>query len=225
MIDVLARGVLFDLDGVLVDSSAAIREAWWEWAGGKGLDPAATFAAGHGRQTIDHIRAVAPHLACPEEERRIDELEESHASAVKGQPGAGALLAALDGTPWGIVTSCSAAAARTRLDRAGIPVPGILVHAGDVRRGKPHPDGYLRGAELLGIDPVDLVVVEDAPSGIEAAAAAGMRVVAVCTTHEPDRLSDADWRVADLTGVRAATGTGDPARLTIGLEVLDAAQR
>ncbi|GIF12706.1 HAD-IA family hydrolase [Actinoplanes teichomyceticus] len=224
MTGVHARGLLFDLDGVLVDSSAAIRRAWWEWAGAKGLDPATTFAAGHGRQTMDHIRAVAPHLAVPAEERRIDELEARYADAVEPQPGAGPLVASLAEVPWGVVTSCSAQAARTRLERAGIGVPPVLVHAGDVGRGKPHPDGYLRGAELIGVDPAEVVVFEDAPSGIEAAVAAGMRVAGVCTTHDPHQLAGAAWLVEDLSTVRV-TRSVDSATLLVHLRECDAARR
>jgi sugar-phosphatase len=96
-----ASALLLDLDGVLVDSSAAIFAAWEEWARGHRLDPVATFALGHGRSTLDHIRAVAGHLASPAEAMRIDAAEEAHLSAVTAQPGAVEFCTQLNGLRWG----------------------------------------------------------------------------------------------------------------------------
>lgn len=216
MTDLVTRSVLFDLDGVLVDSSATIWQAWKEWAAHHGLDADATFAMGHGRQTLDHIRVAAPHLANAAEEKRIDDLEARYADAVRPLPGAAALVSQLDGTDWGVVTSCSAAAATVRLAQAGIPTPRVLVHAEQVARGKPAPDGYLLGAHLIGVDPADVVVFEDSPTGISAAKAAGMRVVAVSTTHPEQELSEAGWRIRTLADVRVAAAPAGRTVLSLG---------
>ncbi|ANW22372.1 HAD-IA family hydrolase [Streptomyces clavuligerus] len=201
MIRLTVGAVLFDLDGVLVDSTEGNRRAWHTWAASHGIDGTATFSVGHGLQTVDHIRLVAPGLATRTEVERLDALEEEHSAAVTAQRGTEDLASRLAGMDWGIVTSCSSRAAAQRLATAGLPYPPTLVCADDVSEGKPSPEGYLLGARRLGADPSAVVVFEDAPAGVTAAKKAGMRVVALTTTHASARLTAADWQVEDLSGV------------------------
>jgi mannitol-1-/sugar-/sorbitol-6-phosphatase len=200
--------VLLDLDGVLVDSSAAVYQAWAAWAGQHGLDPAATFAVGHGRSTLDHIRAVSDRLATEAEADRIDELEREHVASVVAQPGAGSFCRQLAGSRWGIVTSCSRSAAVARLDAAGLATPEILVCIEDVARGKPAPDPYREGAHRLGVPARETVVFEDAPAGVTAARAARSTVVALTTTHAYGELGGADFIIPDLSHASAIPDAG-----------------
>lgn len=220
-VTIAAAAVLFDMDGVLVDSLACISQAWLAWAQSHGLDGEGTLALGHGRTTLDHIRLVAPHLANAREVARVDSMEARFASDVRVQPGARALTTALNALSarWGVVTSAGSAAAAARLSAAGIEPPAVMVTTEDVERPKPAPDGYLLGCARLGAAPARAVVFEDAPAGIEAAHAAHIRVVALATTHEAAELSGADWIVADLAHVVAAA-SDDSGGLAIRLRLL-----
>ncbi|MEH1123216.1 HAD-IA family hydrolase [Micromonospora sp. CPCC 206061] len=176
-----ALGVLFDLDGVLVDSTECVRRAWYEWAARHGVDGRATYPLGLGRTTLDHLRLAAPELATTAHAGAVAALEDAYVEAVTAQPGAVTALAALAaaGLPWGVVTSCPRPAALDRLDAAGLKAPAVLVSADDVARPKPAPDGYRAGCARLGVPPSRVVVFEDAPAGIEAARTAGAAAVAV----------------------------------------------
>jgi mannitol-1-/sugar-/sorbitol-6-phosphatase len=191
------RFVLFDLDGVLVDSGDAVERVWREWAVEMGIDPDEVARASHGVPSPGVLDRVAPHLHTPEE---IDRIERLHAATGgRALPGAAELLK-LDRI--GVVTSCSPALAAVRLQSAELPTPDVLITSDLTERGKPHPDPYLAGAAALGADPADCLVIEDAPAGIEAARAAGMTVWAVTTTHSPDELTGADRILSDLDEVR-----------------------
>ena len=184
------RYVLSDLDGVLVDSGAAVERVWREWAVGNGIDADLVARESHGVPAYGVLARVAPHLNTPEE---IDRIERLHAATGgSALPCAAELLSRADA----VVTSCSPGLARARLRAAGLPAPDVLITADLTRRGKPHPDPYLAGAAALGADPADCLVIEDAPAGIEAGRAAGMTVWAVATTHPPEQLAAAD-RVLD----------------------------
>ncbi|MFD9428880.1 MULTISPECIES: HAD-IA family hydrolase [unclassified Streptomyces] len=216
-----AVAVLFDMDGVLVDSSGCISRAWFEWAGRHGLDAQGTLALGHGLTTLDHIRAAAPALATEKEAALIDELEDRHVAAVIAQPGAAAATSSLTraDVPWGVVTSCSREAATARLATAGLPLPSVLITADDVTRGKPAPDGYLTGISRVRAEPHRTVVFEDAPSGITAAQAAGAHVIALSTTHAASQLLAVDSIVPDLSFVRFQR---EPHTTEVAIEILAA---
>jgi HAD superfamily hydrolase (TIGR01509 family) len=169
--------VLSDLDGVLVDSAAAIDAAWRRFAERHGLDAEHVLGASHGRRTVDTIRLVAPHLDSGSEAARIEREEIDDARHVRALPGARELVDAVPGGSFAIVTSGTRELAVARLRAAGLRVPGVLVTAEDVEAGKPDPAGYLRAAALLGVDPARCVVLEDAPAGVAAGRAAGMTVV------------------------------------------------
>ncbi len=194
--------ILFDLDGVLVDSTAAVGRAWHRWAMKHGLEPAAVVHAAHGRRTIETMRALAPHLDSDDEARTMENEESRDLEGVTAIPGADQLLRSLPAGQWAIVTSGTRTMATARLRDTGHLVPPVLVTADDVADGKPHPEPYLKGAKGLGIAPELCVVFEDAPAGIRAAHAAGMRVIALTTTFPLRELHEADAVVANFNDVR-----------------------
>ena len=192
MTSVLAEVVLFDLDGVLVDSTPTFRRHWYRWAAEHGLDGPATFDVGQGIQTADHIRIVAPHLDAAREAERFERLEVEDAEGVEAIPGARELVASVPEERWAVVTSSIRPLALARLRSAGLPIPRVLVSAEEIARGKPAPDGYLEAARALGCPIEKAVVVEDTPPGVDAGKAAGARVVAVATTYRREQLARAD---------------------------------
>ncbi len=202
------EAVLFDLDGVLVDSTRAVVRIWSEWAKRQGIQAERILEVAHGRRTIETVHLVAPHLDAEEETRELERVEIGDLDGVLEVEGALELISSIPNDGWTVVTSGPRALATRRLEHAMLPRPVRFVAAEDVKEGKPHPEAYLKGAEILGVSPEDCVVIEDAPSGIRAGKSAGMTVVAVATTHEEDDLSEADAIVASLTDIRVVTGTG-----------------
>lgn len=186
--DFAADAVLLDLDGTLVDSTPAIVRSWLRWAEEFGVDPA-RLADSHGRPTAEIVASVLPPSRVGEALARIDYLEVTDVTGVRALPGAVELMSALPEGSWAIVTSCGYDLAMARMDAAGLPPAPVLVTADDVTYGKPAPEPYLTGAALVGAPPANCLVVEDAPSGVAAARAAGMRVVGVATTHPADALA------------------------------------
>lgn len=181
--------ILFDLDGVLVDSAAWIELQWRQWAERRGLDPAPFLRVCHGRRAVETIRLAAPELDADAEVARFEPADESRAGPLRAVAGAERVLGALPPGSWAVATSGPRASAVARLRRAGLPLPGVLVSAEDVRRGKPDPDVYLRAAERLGVVPTRCLVIEDAPAGLEAARAAGMTSLGLTTTHAASELA------------------------------------
>lgn len=170
------RGLLFDNDGVLVDSRPAVDAAWNQWA--EEFDvPFRMNETLHGRRAEDIVRQLLDDDRFAAANQRINELEQQTADQTRALPGAVALTAALPRDTWTVVTSANPDLARARLGAAGIPIPQQLVTAADVARGKPNPDPYLLGAEKLGIPIEQCVVFEDAPAGYEAGRAAGAGLV------------------------------------------------
>jgi sugar-phosphatase len=184
--------ILFDLDGVLVDSTRSVDREWREWAQRKGVDGDAIMAIAHGVRSVEVIRRVAPHLDAEAEARLIEKHEAHDHDGVCVMPGAADLLKSIPEGRWGVVTSGSRLLARARLRFCGLPVPKILVTADDVKNGKPHPEPYLKGAERMGLDPTNCLVFEDAPAGIESARAGGMRVIGIASTYAAAKLNEAD---------------------------------
>jgi mannitol-1-/sugar-/sorbitol-6-phosphatase len=184
--------LLFDLDGVLIDSIVSVEHTWRVWAARHGFDPAAILRSAHGRRALDTVRIVAPHLDAATEIIALSAQEANTTEGLSEVPGAHALLAALPAGRWAVVTSGDRAVAEHRLRHIGLPVPTIMVCGDEVAHGKPDPEGYLAAAAKLRIAPAKCVVIEDAPSGVEAAHNAGMRVIAVTTTHRAEELSAAD---------------------------------
>lgn len=190
--------LLFDLDGTLVDSRAVVERQWRVLCARLGLDFSSVLAILHGVRSADVIRAVAPGVDAEAAAAELDAAEEVDTEGLEVVPGARRLLARLPPDGWGIVTSGHRTLAEGRLRAVGLPVPAVMVCGDEVANGKPDPEGFLRGAALLGVAPGDCVACEDAPPGIRAARAAGMRVIAIATTHAPSELADASAVIADL---------------------------
>ncbi|HET6836450.1 MAG TPA: HAD-IA family hydrolase [Gemmatimonadales bacterium] len=189
----MCRAILFDLDGVLVDSAAYIEDQWRRWAAAKGLAAEPFLRVCHGRRAVETIRLAAPHLDAEAEVAAFRPDASGNMPAIDPIEGAARLLEALPAGSWGVATSGSRADATDRMRRAGLPSPLVLVCAEDVARGKPDPDVYLTAAAALGVSPSDCIVIEDAPAGVRAARAAGMAVVALTTTHAREDLSADSW--------------------------------
>jgi mannitol-1-/sugar-/sorbitol-6-phosphatase len=201
--------ILFDLDGVLCDSTRAVDREWREWAQRKGVDGDAIMAIAHGVRTIEVIRHVAPHLDAEAEAAAIENHEAHDQRGVTVMPGAFDLVRSIPEGRWGVVTSGSRLLASNRLRYCGLPVPEVLVTSDDVTNGKPHPEPYLRGAELLGFAPAECLVIEDAPAGIAAARAAGMKVIGIASTYGTEALEKANAVIRKLGQIRVASnGTG-----------------
>ena len=184
MIDIVASGVLFDMDGTLVDSTAVVEATWTRFGQRHGIDPDEILAFSHGRQAISTVQRFLPDLDLDEQLRVAQSLVDEESASTEGIfeiPGAAAfverLLAA--GVPVALVTSAPRDLAVGRMAAAGLSMPAAFVPSEDVEHGKPHPDGYLRGAALLGVDATDCVAFEDTPAGLEAAIASGATTVVV----------------------------------------------
>lgn len=198
--------ILFDLDGVLLDSTACITRHWQQWAELHHLDLAEIMSVAHGRRTIETMRLVAPHLAVEEEARRFAEMEAADAEGVVAIAGATALLDSLPAGAWAIVTSGSREVAAARLKSQGLPVPTIMVTAEDVINGKPDPEPYVAAANRLSVPAAHCIVVEDSPAGIAAATAAGMRSLAVAFTHACHELEAASAIAGRLEDIQVTSG-------------------
>jgi mannitol-1-/sugar-/sorbitol-6-phosphatase len=201
--------ILFDLDGVLVDSTRSVDRQWRAWAQQKGVDGDKVMAIAHGVRTIEVIRAVAPHLDADAEVWELENREADDQEGVDIMPGAIELVRSIPEGRWGVVTSGTRLLASARLRFGGLPVPKILVTAEDVTNGKPHPEPYLKGAERMGVNPSDCLVIEDAPAGIQSAHAGGMKVVGITSTYAAAKLKEADFVVQRLLQIQVAVnGTG-----------------
>ncbi|WP_138758937.1 HAD-IA family hydrolase [Modestobacter altitudinis] len=198
-----ARGLLFDNDGVLVDSEASVVSSWSRWAVDHDLDPAEVMAAVPGRRAADTVALFVPASDVPASTEKITRYELEDVAGTTAVPGVLDLVPQLTGVPWAVVTSGVRELATARLRAAGVPLPEMLVTAEDVSAGKPDPEGYIAGARRLGLLPADMLVLEDSASGIAAGQTAGCRVVGV----RPDALrTTADVVVRDLTGARWTGG-------------------
>jgi sugar-phosphatase len=198
--ELAGRVVLFDCDGVLVDSDSSVQTAWSRWAEEHGLLPADVLAMVHGRRSVDTVAALLPGPRREAALALIDRYELEAALDVRAVAGAGQLLSSCPPGAWAVVTSGRQELALARLAAAGLPTPAVLVTGDDVRRGKPDPEGYLAAAALLGVAPAEAIVVEDSPDGIRAARAAAVSAVLGVGRRAADAAPDA--RVPDLTAVR-----------------------
>jgi sugar-phosphatase len=197
------RAVLFDLDGVLVESREATERVWLEWAAQNGIEVEELRSAMHGVRSIEVVRALRPELDAVAEGTRIEEAQVGDVQGVRAIPGAADALLALRQDRVAVVTSATRPLAAARLRAAGIEPPPVMVNAEDVSRGKPDPEGYLTAARRLGVDPSEALVVEDAPPGVEAGRAAGAATVAVTSTHSATQLAAADVVIPTLEALPA----------------------
>lgn len=203
----MIKGFLFDLDGTLVDSLPVVERAWCGWADRFGIAHDEVLNFIHGKQAITslrHFMAGRSEEEIQAEFLRLEQIEATDTDGVTALPGAVALLNHLNeqGIPWAIVTSGSIPVAAARRATADLPEPKVFVTAERVARGKPEPDAYLLGAQLLGLKPDECVVVEDAPAGILSGLAAGSEVIAVNAPDATPRLNEVNLRLDTLTDLR-----------------------
>jgi sugar-phosphatase len=186
------RAILFDLDGVLVDSTKCIERCWSAWAIDRGLDPVAVVRTAHGRRVAETVRLLAPHLNEAEEGLALENVESYETEGLAEVPGVARVVRLLPPTSWAIVTSAVRSVAEHRLRYVGLKVPATFITADQVTSGKPDPEGYLEAAARLGLEPRDCIVIEDSLAGIQAARAAGMRAIGICGEAELSTLKMAD---------------------------------
>ena len=206
--------VLFDLDGVLVDSGPVVVRTWNRWAARHKLEIPDLVRRAHGRRSIETVREVAPQLDAEVEVRWLEGTETSDGDGLAILPGAAELFQAIPRECRAVVTSGGRALAKFRLGAIGLTPPTVLISAEDVHRGKPAPDGYLLAAERLGAAPGECVVIEDTPAGIAAGRAAGATVLAVATTFPPADLRRAHVVLPSLAAVKTMAHSTE-LRLTI----------
>jgi mannitol-1-/sugar-/sorbitol-6-phosphatase len=208
---IACAALLFDLDGVLIDSTPAVARVWGRWAVAHGFNPEEVVANAHGRPSIETIRDYLPHSDYEAENRIVESGELADLDGVVPLPGAVKLLASLPENRWTIVTSCTRALAEVRIHAAGLPLPATMVTSTDIAHGKPDPEPYLKGAAKLGFSAADCIVLEDAPAGIRSGKAAGAKVIALQTTAaEPLlRAAGADWIVPHCSHVQLASSKGN----------------
>jgi sugar-phosphatase len=200
------RAILLDMDGTLVQSTAAVEVIWSLWCQRHGLPPEAALSICHGVRSQDVIGRIAPHLELAEELAFLNELELKHVAQPSIIGGADRFLGTLTGQPWAVVTSASRAIALDRLALCGLPLPDVLVGSDDVSAGKPDPQPYRLGAQRLGMAAQDCLAFEDAPAGVQSALDAGCQVIQIGTGSAFDprvRAVVPDWSPLSL---KAANG-------------------
>ncbi|MFF4252216.1 HAD-IA family hydrolase [Streptomyces sp. NPDC001663] len=210
-----ARALLLDMDGTLVNSDAVVERIWRRWAERHGLDAGEVMKVVHGRQGYASMAVLLPDR--PMEQNLADNArmlaeETADVDGVVAIPGAPEFLASLRGLPHALVTSADVALSAARMAAAGLELPEVRITAESVGASKPDPEGFLKGAAELGVDPKDCIVFEDSAAGIQAGRAAGMRVVGVgarADFHDPDVV------VRDLTRVRVEAAPDGQIRLSV----------
>jgi len=211
-----AKGLLFDNDGVIVSSIASVNRCWRRWAEHYGVPNANGVQIAHGTRAVEIMESLAPGVDKEEGLRLIEDMEIADTDDLEVLPGVRALLESLPKERWAIVSSATWRLLIGRLKAANLPLPERIVSGDRVVNGKPHPEPYLRGAAMVGADPAECVVVEDAPTGVGAGKAAGCRVMGVLGTHSVEELREAgcDWVVKSLLDV-SVVPTSDGLRVTM----------
>lgn len=207
-IEIHCKGVLFDMDGILVSSLGSVERSWAKWGQMRGIDTELAIQTAHGCRAVETLARLRPDLDSETELKIIEDIEIADNEGLTVLPGVLKLLDALtalggDRPCWTVVTSATERLTRVRLAVGGVPLPERIVTADLVTRGKPHPEPFLAGAALLGLKPEECVVFEDSTSGAQAGRAAGCTVVATTFSHSAERLNAAHYLVGDLTGVTA----------------------
>ncbi len=195
------RAILFDLDGVLINSSKVIERHWKIWADSHHISFKQLMGIAHGRTSAEIIRLFAPHLDAKQEGFEREAAEGVDVDGLEVFASARELLLRLPPGSWAVVTSGNILTATTRLRFGNFPSPQVLITSEDVQKSKPDPEPYLFAAQRLQIPPEQCVVIEDSPAGISAAHSAGMRVIAVSTTHPPQEIIEADFITNEIAGI------------------------
>ncbi len=206
---VRTKGLLFDMDGVLISSLGSVERSWQTWAERHGLDVRETIKTAHGMRAIETVRRLKPEANHLAELKVIEDLEVGDNEGLEVLEGVLPILQSVPQKFWTIVTSATERLARSRLAFAGIPVPEHIVTADMVTEGKPHPEPYIKGARILRLAPQDCIVIEDSTSGAKAGHAAGCKVLATTFSHTIQQLATADWIVESLARVSITVLPGD----------------
>jgi len=206
MIELQCAALLFDMDGVLINSTPAVARVWSRWAMEHGFNPEEVVARAHGRPSLTTVREYLPDADHEKENREVERREIEDLEGVVPLPGALELLASLPEERWTIVTSSTRALAEVRINAAGLPLPKRLITSSDITRGKPDPEPYLKAAAALEFPAPECVVLEDVPAGIRSGKSAGAKVIAFkTTTREPAlREAGADWVLNNCADIRVA---------------------
>ncbi len=204
------KGLLFDLDGTLVDSIPAVTRAWSKWAIEKGLEPEYVLSRIHGRPAVDSITELLGNASAEQIEQEFKWLEDYESTDTQGTvalDGAVNLLHGLNelDVPWAIVTSGTLPVATARIRAAGLPLPKVLITPEKLQNGKPHPEPFLTGASELGLDAADCVCFEDAKAGVISAKQASSTVVAVLSHATKEDLPEADYYISSPADVTIAS--------------------
>jgi mannitol-1-/sugar-/sorbitol-6-phosphatase len=204
MTEIQCAALLFDMDGVLINSTPAVARVWRRWAIERGFNPEEVVARAHGRPSLTTVREYLPNADHEAENKEVERREIEDLEGVIPLPGALELLASLPPDRWTIVTSCTRPLAEVRIKAAGLPLPKKLITSNDITHGKPDPEPYLKGAAILGFPSAECIVLEDVPAGVRSGKSAGSRVVAFTTTvGKPELLAaGADWVLGGCADIR-----------------------
>ena len=196
MNEISCAALLFDLDGVLINSTPAVARVWRRWAVEHGFNPEEVVARAHGRPSLTTVREYLPNADHEVENREVERREIEDLEGV---------VPLLPEDRWTIVTSSTRPLAEVRIKAAGLPLPRKMITSTDIQHGKPHPDPYLKGASLLGFPAEECVVLEDIPAGVRAGKSAGAKVIAFTTTVEASGLKEAgaDWILNSCADIRS----------------------
>ena len=225
MITTSCKGLLFDMDGVMVDSTSAVARVWARWALKFHIDPQSAVRLAHGRPSLASIQELAPQLspaAQLTENEWMEQAEIEDIDDVVALPGAKELLAALSPNQFAVVTSATRKLAEVRLRAAGLwDHIHHLITSTDIQRGKPDPEPYQKGAASLKLSPQDCIVIEDAPSGTKSGKSAGSRVVAVRTTTPGQELraAGADWLINDCSAIQIRSRNPQGDEISLALDI------
>ena len=216
--EISCAALLFDLDGVLINSTPAVARVWRRWALEHGFNPEEVVARAHGRPSLTTVREYLPSADHEAENRQVERREIEDLDGVVPLPGALDLLAGLPVDRWTIVTSSTRPLAEVRVKAAGLPLPRKMITSSDIQHGKPHPEPYLKGASVLGFSAAECIVLEDVPAGIRAGKSAGARVIAFTTTVQASGLEEAraDWILNSCADIQLLDNT---AALRLGLRL------
>jgi sugar-phosphatase len=204
----LCAAILFDLDGVLVDSTPSVTHQWLTWAQENNIAPETMRPIMHGRRTLEVVQLAAPYLDAEAEAKKIEQRGAEDFDRVSVMPGVAELLKLLPEDRWAVVTSATRYVATTRLRHFNLPLPRVLISADDVTQGKPDPEPYLKAAQLLGVNPPECLVIEDSPAGIRSAHAGGMKAIGVASTFPAAELHEADTVVKATQQLRVSLMDG-----------------
>jgi mannitol-1-/sugar-/sorbitol-6-phosphatase len=204
MTEIQCAALLFDMDGVLINSTPAVARVWRRWAIERGFNPEEVVSRAHGRPSLTTVREYLPNADHEAENKEVERREIEDLEGVIPLPGALELLASLPPDRWTIVTSCTRPLAEVRIKAAGLPLPKKLITSNDITHGKPNPEPYLKGAAILGFPSAECIVLEDVPAGVRSGKSAGSRVVAFTTTvSKPELLAaGADWVLGGCADIR-----------------------